>query len=92
MTSNLIKKFVETPMMLQSSKDFILSNKLTWESNTESIVNRVYAKMWIFRRVKALGGSKKTLKLIYFQHIHYIFEFGVEAWNGAISTNQSEII
>ena len=45
---------------------FVLSDNLNWEQNTESIVNRAYAKVWILRRVKALGGSKKILKLIYF--------------------------
>ena len=58
---------------------FLLSDSMTWELNTESLVNRAYAKMWVLRRVKALGGSKKTLKLIYFQHICSILEFGVAA-------------
>ena len=42
---------------------FILSDNMTWDANTESLVNRAYAKVWVLRRVKALGGSKKTLKL-----------------------------
>ena len=45
--------------------------------------------MWIIRRLKTLGGSKNTLKLIYFQHIRSILEFGVAAWNGSISQKQS---
>lgn len=49
-------------------------------------------KMWILRRVKSLGGSKNTLKLIYFQHIPSTLEFGVAAWNGSISLKQSERI
>ena len=35
---------------------FVLSDNLYREQNTESIVNRAYAKVWILRRVKALGG------------------------------------
>ena len=38
---------------------FILSDNINWDANTESLVNRAYAKMWVLRRVKALGGSKK---------------------------------
>ena len=72
--------------------DLSLSDNLNWEQNTESIVNRAYAKVWILRRVKALGGSKKILKLIYFQHIRSILEFGVAAWNGAITLKQSDKI
>ena len=71
---------------------FLLSDSMTWELNTESLVNRAYAKMWVLRRVKALGGSKKTLKLIYFQHIRSILEFGVAAWNRAITEKQSKKI
>ena len=39
---------------------------------------------------KALGGSKKILKLIYFQHIRSILEFGVVAWNGALTIKQAK--
>ena len=46
--------------------------------------------MWVLRCVKALYGSKITLKLIYFQHICSILEFGVAAWNGAITEKQSK--
>ena len=35
---------------------YVLSDDLSWESNTESLTNRAYARMWIIRRVKALGG------------------------------------
>ena len=60
--------------------------------NTESIVNRAYAKALILRRVKALGGLKKILKLIHFQHIRSMLEFGVAAWNGALTSKQSDKI
>ena len=69
---------------------FMLSDSMTWDLNTEYLVNRAYAKMWVLRRIKALGGSKKILKLIYFQHIRSILEFGVAAWNGALTDKQGK--
>ena len=69
---------------------FLLSDTMTWDLNTEYLVNRAYAKMWVLRRIKALGGSKKILKLIYFQHIRSILEFGVVAWNGALTIKQAK--
>ena len=57
----------------------VLSDDLTWHKNTESIVNRAYAKLWILRRLKAMGASQKVLRLVYFQHILSILEFGVLA-------------
>ena len=68
---------------------FILSDDLSWKKNTESLVTRAYNKMWILRRLKALGASKKILRLVYFQHIRSIVEFGAPAWNSAISMIES---
>ena len=47
----------------------ILTDNLFWRSNTDSLVKRAYAKLWIIRRLKAMGAAKSTLRLIYFQHI-----------------------
>ena len=41
------------------------------------------------KKSKSVRRVKKNLKLIYFQHIRSILEFGVAAWNGSISFKQS---
>ena len=64
----------------------ILSDDLSWRANTDSLVKRAFAKIWILRRLKALGASQRVLKLIYYQHVRSILEFGVPAWNSGIST------
>ena len=69
---------------------FVLNHDLSWNSNTESLVNRAYQKMWILRRLKTMGATKKVMRLIYFQHIRSILEFGVAAWNSAITLNESK--
>ena len=47
----------------------IISDDLKWKANTESLVKKAYAKIWILRRLKTLGASRNTLRLIYFQNI-----------------------
>ena len=67
---------------------FVISDDLSWKKNTESLVSRAFAKVWIIRRLKAMGASKHVLKLVFFQHIRAILEFGVPAWNGAITDSE----
>ena len=64
---------------------FLLTDNLSWHKNTDSLVNRAYMKLWILRRLKALGATKNMLKLVYFQHVRSILEFGSPAWDGAIT-------
>ena len=69
---------------------FVLTDDLNWKKNTESLVTRAYAKMWILRRLKTLGASRRMLRLTYFQHIRSILEFGSPAWSCAITQIESE--
>ena len=64
---------------------FLLTDDLTWHKNTESLVNKAYKKVWILRRLMALGATKKMLRMVYFQHVRTILEFGSPAWNGSIT-------
>ena len=39
-----------------------------------------------------MGTESSTLRLVYFRHIRCILEFGVPAWNGAITKKQASKI
>ena len=69
---------------------FVITDDLSWKKNTDSLVTRAYTKMWILRRLKTLGASKKILRLVYFQHIRSILEFGSPAWSCAITHTESD--
>ena len=58
---------------------FVISDDLSWKKNTDSLVSRAFTKVWIILRLKAMEASKHVLKLLYFQHIRPILEFGVPA-------------
>lgn len=47
----------------------VLSNDLSWESNTKYQVGRGWRKMWMVKRLAELGVSVPTLVKIYCQHV-----------------------
>ena len=57
--------------------------------NTDDIIKRAHAKLWILRRLKVMGAKTNTLRLIYFRHVRSILEFGAPAWNGALTVKQA---
>ena len=67
----------------------IITDDLSWTKNTDSLVRRAFAKVWILRRLKALGALRKSLLLVYYRHVRSILEFGAPAWNGAITTREA---
>ena len=70
----------------------IISDDLKWNENTDSIVKRAYAKLWILRRLKQMGAETNILLLIYYRHIRSILEFAVPVWNGGITKKQEQKI
>ena len=70
----------------------ILLDDLTWKANTDSLIKRAYAKLWIIRRLKQMGAETNILKLIYYRHVRSILEFGVPVWNGAISQKEVNML
>ena len=70
----------------------VISDDFSWTKNTDSIIKRAYAKLWIIRRLKALGASQQTLLDIYYKHIRSILEFGAPAWDGALTKRDKLIL
>ena len=66
----------------------IVSDDLKWNENTDNIIKRAYAKIWIIQRLKQLGAETNVLLLIYYRHVRSILEFAVPVWNGGISKNE----
>ena len=58
----------------------IIRSDLKTISNTENICKRVFKRMWIIRRLKALGASQKELIEVLQQQIVSICEVGVPFW------------
>ena len=55
-------------------------------------MRRAYAKIWMLRRLKRMGASQTAMLLIYYRHVRSILEFGVPAWNGALTVKEAAMI
>ena len=47
----------------------VITDNLSWRANTDSMIRRAFAKLWILRRLKSLGADFNVLKLVYFRHV-----------------------
>ena len=61
-------------------------------SNTEFICKRAFKRMWIIRRLKALGCSKSELIEVLQQQIISICEVGVPFWGPMITLTESNML
>ena len=65
-----------------------LRNDLKWRSNTDDIVKRAYAKLWMIKRLKNAGANHLDLVDVYIKQIRSILEFGVPVWNSNLTKNE----
>ena len=54
-------------------------------SNSEYIVSKANKRLWIIRRLKALGATTKDLIEIYITQVRSVLEFAVPVWQSNIS-------
>ena len=87
---NFLPRMKLREQILEVVSDFrlvglVISDDLSWTKNSDNIIKRAYAKLWMIRRLKALGASQWNLLNIYYKHICSILEFGAPAWDGALT-------
>ena len=68
--------------------NFTIRSDLKCVSNTKDIVKRALNKLWIIRRLKALGANTHKLVDIFNKQCRSILEFAVPVWNGNITRNE----
>ena len=66
----------------------MVSSDLSWEDNTNYIVERCNKRIWILRRLKKLGARINDLVDVYCKQIRSIAEYGVPIWNSSLTGNQ----
>ena len=69
---------------------YILRSDLKTCSNTAYIIKKAYGRMWILRRLKALGASRTRLLDVLQKQILSALHLGVPAWN-CLLTEQEKI-
>ena len=60
----------------------------SWRAHIEYIAMKANRRVFFLKRLKRLGASQETLKLIYILFIRSILEFAAPVWTGALTGNK----
>ena len=63
----------------------IISNDLTWNSNTANIVRRANARMVLLRKLSEFGAPLSDLKTIYKTYIRSVLEQSAVVWHSSLT-------
>ena len=63
----------------------IISNDLTWNSNTSNIVRRANARMVLLRKLAEFGAPVNDLKTIYISYIRSVLEQSAVVWHSSLT-------
>ena len=66
----------------------IIQSDMKWSANTDHIVKKASSKLWVIKRLKALGASPNQLVDMYIKQCRSILELAVPAWHGAITQSE----
>ena len=66
----------------------IISNDLKWKPNTDNMIKKAYARMWMVKRLKKRGANLCDINDIYVKQIRSILEFGAPVWNSGITNDE----
>ena len=70
----------------------VLTDKLTWDRNTEEIVKKAYKRMQLLHAAATFTSSKKDLKDIYQTFIRSVLEQSAVVWHSCLTNkNRSDL-
>ena len=67
---------------------FILRSDLKTISNTNYIIGKAYGRMWIIRRLKALGASRARLLDVLQKQVLSVLNLAVTAWDSFLTSQE----
>ena len=67
----------------------VVSSDMKWAANTEYIVQKGYNRLWILRRLKAMGSGQEDLKDVYLKQVRSVLELAVPAWHPGLTQEDS---
>ena len=69
-----------------------VTDDLKWNANTKYITAKGYSRLWMLRRLKALGASKKELVDCYLKQTRSILEYCSVVWQaGLTQANRADL-
>ena len=66
----------------------IVRSDLTWKSNTDNMIKKAYARLWILRGLGVLGANMSEMLDIYKSQVRSMLEFAVPVWAGYITKKE----
>ena len=63
----------------------IITSDLKWHENTKHITKKAYGRLWLLKRLKAMGASTETLLDVYCKQVRSVLEFAAVVWSSGIT-------
>ena len=70
----------------------VLTPDLRWQANTLSICTKAMSKMWLLRRMKAMGLEPELIFDYYLKEVRVLTEQAVAIWSSGLTKAQSQEI
>ena len=68
----------------------MFQSNLRWQSNTDFICQKAYARLWMLRRLKSLGANKNEMMDVYVKQVRCVLELGVAVWQPGLTQAQGQ--
>ena len=65
---------------------------MKWVENTDYMCKKGYARLWMLRRLKGLGATRKELLDVYQKQVRSVLELAVPVWHPAITLQERKQI
>ena len=65
-----------------------IRSDLKWTANTDYICEKSFKRLWILRRLKALGADKTELIDVYKKQVLSVLELGVPVWAPGLTKHE----
>ena len=66
----------------------VITSYLKWKRNTRNMIRKAYKRMWVVKRLKLLGASKKQLILTNVQQVRSALEIAVPVWQPGLTVSE----
>ena len=79
------KLCIETNTHLEVVEEFkllgvVFQTDLRWQANTDYMCKKGYARLWMIRRLKALGADMTEMLDVFYKQIRSVLELAVAVW------------
>ena len=66
----------------------IFKSNLSWQSNTDLMCQKGYARLWMLKRLKKLGANQSEMIDVFFKQIRCVLELAVAVWTPGLTKEQ----